>query len=137
MQKRAILWPLTFAMLCLSAGAPLSTGDAMDAKRKKGAQGLAGWCWRNAESAKHQEMCFGRIPRLKMIAGNQFEAFESEGLYRTRRMGALQLVGFPGEGWPGRSSLLECQFEISDLNVLQLSGCEVSGRWTRSSKHSD
>lgn len=136
MHKRTILWPFAFAVFCLATGALLSAGDVM-AKKKSGGQGLVGWCWRNADGVNRREMCFGREPRLTMSTGNQIEGFEREALYRALHTSVLQIVGFPGEGWPSRSSLLECQFEIPAPNVFQLSGCDLGGRWDRSRKHTD
>jgi len=136
MHKRTILWALLIAMPCLTAGAILSTGDAMAAKRK-GIQGLAGWCWGLAEGATLRELCFGSESRLRLIVGNRFEGFETTGLYRTGRNGPLELLGFPDEGWPSASPLLECQIDLPVVDVLRLSGCKLSGRWDRKRKHTD
>ncbi|MGF7055249.1 hypothetical protein GGC47_004460 [Bosea sp. OAE752] len=137
MHKRTILWGLLCAMPCLTAGAILSADYAMVAKKKKGIQGLAGWCWGLAEGAMLRELCFGPESRLRLTVGNRFEGFETTGLYRTGRNGPLELLGFPNEGWPSPSPLLECQIELPLVDILQLGGCELSGRWDRKRKHTD
>jgi hypothetical protein len=120
------------------AAAALAIGaDPAIAKKTKLDPGIKG-CWIKAEIAEHPRhgrynrtttLCFGDRGRLRALVSGVDEGFESDGMYRGGAK-VVQLLGFPGEGWPSRSPLERCEFGLAD-DKITLGGCGLAGEWKR------
>jgi hypothetical protein len=113
------------------------TQPALAQKKTKADRNLSG-CW--YQDASGASLCFGPMGRLKAGTTNKVyrEGLETHGQFRTPDDGVVQLLGFPGSGWPSRSALETCQYDVdAAAGSMTLAECGLAGDWARSCRKVD
>jgi hypothetical protein len=73
-------------------------------------------------------LCFRPNGELRTSVNLKREGFGASGLYVTND-DTLDIVGFPGDGWPTDSYHEKCQFQARKGTSLTISGCKFQGTW--------